>query len=185
MKPMAQETTPPSSPAEQAARRVMRQRRMRVWRSVLLFVGLTLIMLVLSMANRDKEAQRTCRRRMQFAAEMLQSVVDRGEPLPPHLPLPRERGARADRRERVAREHYHYGSLLQSVPADAKVLGVCVCVRPHHFFLNASGRHVLRLDVEKRRYSVGWETEAEYCRHAAQIGLPIKPPAPSTAPSAR
>lgn len=159
--------------SEEAGRRALRRRQWRVWRSIALFVVVTLAMIVLSIMNRDEAAIRSCETRMEVAAEALQAMYDRGRPIPPTLPLPEDAGPNGERQQRVIqlRGHVYFNVFHSPHTNPARNVGVCCCRWPHTRLVGQSGRHVIVFDPNQQRYIVRWFDETEFEQLAPELGL--------------
>lgn len=176
------------SVADRATRRIMSQRRRRVWFNVAVFVLVTAVMVVLSMAHRDHQSVRSCERRLEFARQELQKLLDdHGRVAPGSLPLegwkevkemwepssPAEQEMHDEYYSR--REHYYYNSRYGRQLARRAPIGVCCCADQHRLYLRADGRHVIVFDGQ--RYELRWMTEREFHEQATalELTLPAEP----------
>jgi hypothetical protein len=167
--------------ADRAALRTMSQRRRRVWINVSAFALLTGLMVLLSMAQRDEQAVRSCHDRLAFAADELQNRLSRGVTAVDNLPLPGSTGVAKvatgqPRNEDEAfenRVHYFYNADWWRGRHRRRVVGVCSCAAPHQLFLRPDGRHVIVFDGQ--RYELRWMTESEFARQAPEFGLDVPP----------
>lgn len=166
--------------ADRAARRTLLQRRRRVWRSLVLFVVVTAVMVLVSMAQRDYQSVRTCRQRLEYTCAELQKLLERGDKAPQSLPLPRADGGREsagvnggvdDDAYFTLRARYFYNARYGRAAAREKRVGVCCCEQPHRLYLRADGRHVIVFDGQ--RYDLIWMAEQEFRRQAAELGLHV------------
>ncbi len=157
--------------SDEAALRTLGQRRRRVWRSVLLVVLLTLVMVMLSVMNRDQQAIDSCRERMEYAVREFQRQFDEHGISPTALPLPQDTpDAAARMREHVLYNYLYTESALTEV-------GVCCCRYPHSRLFQPAGRHVITFNVRDGRYLLRWVKEEEFRQKADDLGLrvPIRP----------
>jgi hypothetical protein len=182
---MSQSAAPPAvtSVVDRAAIRTMSQRRRRVWINVAVFVLVTTVMVLLSMAQRDYQSVRDCWKRMNGTGQELQKLLSRGEAAPLLLPLPqpRELPANASQAERdrrddeflLMRQHYFYNAHYGRPQAQQRQrpVGVCCCAALHHLYLRTNGRHVIVFDGQ--RYELRWLTESEFRRQAAVLELVV------------
>lgn len=160
---------------DRAALRTLRERRRRVWRSMAGVLVITLGMLVLLVINRDNQAIRSCRSRMEFARAELQRLHDDGS-LPPRVlpwPAPVE-GVRGQSRARVtASGHVHYDPFHSTRFGAASRVGVCCCKKPHTRLFFSDGRHVVIYDVQQGQYELQWMDEARFAQEAEGLGLRV------------
>ena len=168
------------SVTDRAAVRTMRERRRRVWRNVGVFLLVTSLMVVVSMAHRDHQAVRGCRERMTFARDRFQELLGTVEPAPDQLPLP---GLEADDPTDVTRTpgedqvlfdlrmNYLYNSDYWRQARRRRPVGVCCNREPHRLYLQANGRHVIVFDGDK--YELLWMTEPEFRERAAELGFSL------------
>jgi hypothetical protein len=170
---------PPTDLTDRAALRAMRESRRRVWRSILTVVVVTLGMIVVLILNRDHQAVRSCRTRMEYAVQELQKRYDNGEHSPLELPLPQDVGDAGDGRREIERlrRHVYYNVLHAARISFAREVGVCCCRQPHTRLLLPDGRHVIIFNVERGTYELCWLDETEFARRAGELELrvPIAP----------
>jgi hypothetical protein len=171
----SQPTTARTTLTERAEQRTLAKRRRRVWRNLLFFVVVTLAIVVLSLLNRDEQAIRSCRERMEYAVRVFQEREDKGEPPLPLLPLP-DKDTRADDAERrlmAWRDHTHYNVLYSERVTRAREVGVCCCLHAHTRLLWPVGRYVVILDAPRRRYELRWMDEREFADRADDLELRV------------
>jgi hypothetical protein len=150
----------------------LRQRRRRVWRSILLIGVTTLVLVGLSVQNRDEVAIRACFKRMEVASQILQDRYDRGLPFPSRLPMPDDPENSKQRRDYILRLRSHaYYNVLHNPGRAGGIDGVCCCRWPHTRLVGASGRHVVLFNAETHQYEVRWMNESEFAARAAAYGL--------------
>lgn len=157
-----------ATPSEQVARRTLRQRRRRVWRSIALVIVLMLAMVVLSILNRDQQEIDACRERMAFATQEFQRLYDERGTTPSALPLPE---GDAEARDRI-RSHVLYNVLYTK--SSRTEVGVCCCQAPHDPLFLPPGRHVIVFNVREGRYDLRWMSEDEFVRQADDLGLRVR-----------
>jgi len=152
---------------DEAALRTLGQRRRRVWRSVLLVGALIVVMVTLSVMNRDQQAIDSCRERMEYAVREFQRQFDERGVSPAVLPLPQDTpDAAARMREHVLYNYLYTESALTEV-------GVCCCRYPHSRLFQPAGRHVITFNVKEGRYLLRWVREEEFRQQADDLGLRI------------
>ncbi len=161
-----------SAASQRVERRTLGERRRRVWRNVLFVIAVTVVMLVLSLMNRDEQAIRGCRERLERVLQVFQKLHDSGDPPPALLPLPQE----GDRVSEEVRSHMHYNVLYSERILFSREVGVCCCLQPHARLFQPSGRHVIILDTQRGKYELRWMDETEFERRAAELGLPVLEP---------
>lgn len=170
------------SVADRASRRTMSERRRRVWLNVAVFSLVTAAMVVLSMAHRDHQSVRSCQRRLEFARQELQKLLDdSGRVAPESLPLEgweevTQMGEPSSPAEQemhdeyyMRREHYFYNSRYGRQLTQRRLVGVCCCAAPHRLYLQADGRYAIVFDGQ--RYELRWMTEREFHEQAAALKL--------------
>ena len=159
--------------SERAEQRTVGERRRRVWRNLLLFVVVTLAIVVLSLLNRDEQAIRSCRDRMEYAVRVFQEREDKGEAPLPLLPLP-EKETRADDAEQrlmAWRDHTQYNVLYSERVSRARQVGVCCCLHAHTRLFWPIGRYVIIFDVPSRKYELRWMDERAFADQADDLEL--------------
>jgi len=148
----------------------LRRRRRRVLWRVAVFVGLTLLMVVLSVVNRDREAIQTCRTRMETAARVLRSHHADWLRDPQKFPLPAIASELGD----VWRLHVLENWRFTEHAAFAREVGVCCCERPHNRLFLPAGRHVIIYNVSQQEYYVRWMDAADLAQRAEELGLRVR-----------
>lgn len=151
------------------ASRVMMQRRRRVIRSALTVLGVTVVMLVLTIMNRDQQAVESCRHRMETAQETLQEQHQEWLRDPQKFPLRAVAAQLGD----VWREHVLDNWRFSEQAAFARRVGVCCCERPHSRLFRPAGRHVIIFHGGEHRYELIWMNEGEFAEQAEQLGLQV------------
>lgn len=153
--------------------RTLRERRRRVWRSVLTFVVVTTVLVLLSIANRDESAIRSCHGRMMAARDALQQVYDRGRPVPPQLPLLADVDPKDEHQQQIVhlRSHAYYNVLHDCRLNAAREVGVCACRGNHTRLIGDAGRWVIVFNSARRQYEVRWMDREEFERQADELGL--------------
>lgn len=150
-------------------RRRAHARRRRLIANVLFVTLMTVVMVYLSVWQRDNQSERNCRHRLQFAATALRRLPP-GKPWPLALP-------QAEENQTNNRLHYDYRPLNDQLLGSITPVGVCACRRPHRLLLREPGLHVLLYDG--RNYEIRWLSVPEYLRSAEQWHLATEfPPAP-------
>jgi hypothetical protein len=133
------------------ALRTLRERRRRVWRTLVLLVLVLVGMVVLTIMKHDEELIGDCRKRMTSTCKIFQDAYDAGQP----LPYPQ----RLDEQITGFRGHCYY-DLFQFERNRAAVseAGVCCCRWPHTRLIGPSARFVIVFvnspDPHQRRYVV-------------------------------
>lgn len=161
---------------KQVARRVTIERRRRIIRSALAFLAISFAMVLLSMANRESAAIRSCQRRMEYAVEEFRRIHREGRPTPTSFPIPADAvvGVDAARDLRQLRSHVHYNVFFGDwISQGHSEVGVCCCQQPHTRLFASDGRHVIIYNVPKATYYLVWMDRAEFRRRAPELGLPI------------
>jgi len=159
--------------SEQIGLRTLRERRWRVYRGALMLVLSTIVVVVLSVLNRDEAAIRACRERMEYARQALQDTRDRNDPVPPRLPLPEL--APDDPESHLGREHLrdpaYYNPLFDLRHDSGRGVGVCCCRFPHTRLIGSCGRQVVLYDPVQRKFTLQWMDEDTFQRRADELGL--------------
>jgi hypothetical protein len=160
----------PSVASERVALRTLGERRRRVLRSLLFVVAIMLVVIVVTVANRDQQAIDGCKRQMEYAVATLRA--DHSEWLrdPQKFPLPRI----ADHLGDGWREHVLDNWRFTEQAAFAREVGVCCCERAHSPLFLAPGRQVIIYHVGKQEYELKWMTEGEFARRAEELGLRVR-----------
>ena len=163
----------PGAPSERVARRTLAQRRRRVLASALTVILITLVMLLLTILNRDEQAVRACRERMEQALVTFQQHHEEWLRDPLKFPLPSVEAQLGD----VWREHVLDNWRYTEQAAAADDVGVCCCERPHSRLFRPSGRHVIVFNVPGQKYGLRWMDEDDFVRRADELGfrLPVRP----------
>ena len=160
------------APSEHVARRAMIQRRRRVLRSIFTIVAVTLVILLLTVLNRDEQAVQGCRERMEQAVKTLQQHHTEWLRDPQKFPLPSIGAQLGD----VWRDHVLDNWRFTEQAAFAREVGVCCCEQPHSRLFQASGRYVIIYHVAQQKYELVWMNELEYQRRAEELGFRIQSP---------
>jgi len=158
-----------------AGLRVLRERRRRVWRSVLVMLTVSAVMVAVVVMNRDEAAIRSCAQRMEAARQVFQAQYDQGLPPPATLPLPTEGVDAAERRLMVQelQSHVYYDALFTRRRGTSPEVGVCCCREMHDRLIGPDGRHVLVFNTQTGKYVVLWLHEAEFDKRASELGLHV------------
>ncbi len=159
----------PEAPSERVALRTMVQRRRRVLRSVLAVVLGALVLLVLSILNRDAQALEACRQRMEQALKTFQQHHQEWLRDPLKFPLPSVEAQLGD----VWREHVLDNWRFTEQAAYAHEVGVCCCEQPHSRLFRPAGRYVILFNVPEQKYELKWMDEPEFARRAVELGLRV------------
>lgn len=156
-----QNLQPDTSAAGQTALRLAASRRRRILIGLLAVVGVTGVMVMLSLVTRDLSDLRRCRSQLEFVRDRL-GIPSETNLLPFVLPQPE------DPRTALA-GHYRYMPSNATLPHASSGVAVACCAKPHSMFIRESGRHVLVL--EGSRYEIRWLTEAEFAATAQKLGV--------------
>jgi hypothetical protein len=170
MNPDAPTLSNPGAASERVTMRTLGERRRRVLRSVLFVVVVMLVMLVLTLANRDQQSIDACKKRMEYAVATLRD--HHGEFLrdPQKFPLPLIARHFGD----AWRDHVLDNWRFSEQAAFAREVGVCCCERPHSPLFLAPGRHVIIYHVDTQQYELKWMTEREFAKRAEALGLHVR-----------
>jgi len=156
--------------SERVAMRTLNERRRRVVRSVVAVVAVMIAMVILSIMNRDAASIRSCEERMEYARDVLQSRLDKGQPDPTEMPVSGDASEVAIR----LRNHVHFNAFYGEQKASATHVGVCCCRRPHSRLFRDGIRHVVVFDAERDRYELLRLTEADFARQAESLRLHVE-----------
>jgi hypothetical protein len=160
----------PGAPIEPVALRIMAQRRRRVIRGVLTVILGTLVILVLSILNRDQQALDACRARMEDALKTFQEHHQDWLRDPLKFPLPSIEARLGDE----WRDHVLDNWRFTEQAAYSREVGVCCCERPHTRLFRPAGRYVILFNVPAQKYELKWMHESEFARRAAELGFRIE-----------
>ena len=161
---MAYVTTPTD---DRVALRTMAERRRRVVRSVLTVVFVTLVMVVLSVLNRDRAAISSCEDRMRYAVRVLQENHKQWLKDPARFPLDVIRDRLGDAWNSGVFEN----SRFTEQAAFMGSVGVCCCERPHGRLFRPGLRHLIVFKVREETYQFLTLEEGEFARQADGLGL--------------
>ncbi|MBW7907148.1 MAG: hypothetical protein LC135_10300 [Phycisphaerae bacterium] len=149
--------------AERVWLRTYRQRSRRIWRQLVLVAVVTVVIVILSLAQRDLQAQRWERRELDRLAESLQSR------------LATEGGAvdlvALMRLDDPLWNRYQFNDGYARQGWRGSEIGVGCSRSVVALFLKEDGRFVLLFDGAA--YRVEWLTEREFRRRAASLGLEL------------
>jgi hypothetical protein len=159
----------PSVTSDRVALRTLGERRRRVLRNVLFVVVVSLVMLVLTVANRDQQAIDGCKERMEYAVKTLREHHREWLRDPQKFALPLIEAHLGD----TWRYHVLDNWRFTEQAAFAREVGVCCCERPHSPLFLAAGRHVIIYHVAEQEYELKWMTEREFARRAEELGLRV------------
>lgn len=163
-------------PASSAATRTHALRRSRLLRQIALFAFASVAIILVALANRDRENIRHCFGRVDFVRAQLQIGYERGRGLPPNLPMLGEIETDAEsyirdplRRRPGSREHYAYfGATNLNLPTPVVV---CACFRDHRLYMRDDGRHVIIFDPTTHKFVARWMTADEFAKNAKEMGV--------------
>lgn len=151
-----------TSAAQRAALRVANERRRRVWRNVAFFIVTFILILLLSLYNRDEQEVRADRRRMEFWRQSFQKALEAGQELPLQLPTPP-----GDSGE--IRDDYIYNMMYQQVLRIRGRAALCYRAQAAHLALRRDGRHVLI--VSGRSLEIVWMNDDDFEAQAESLGM--------------
>lgn len=159
-----------SSPAEKVALRRLRHRRSKLVRSLGMVSIVSLLMVAISVNERDRQLGKRCRQSLMRYSELIKRSLP--GPIPPNLLELR------DEPEILVPAHYNYISehVLSSL-VSKQPLAICYCKAPHRLLWGDDGRNVLTLT--EGRFRVEWMTESVFQARRAALGAAVDPePAP-------
>lgn len=170
MSPDTSTLSNPSVASDRVALRTLGERRRRVLRRVLFVVVVSLVMLVITIANRDQQSIDSCKKRMEYAVSALREHHSDWLRDPQKFPL----RLIAEQMGDVWRDHVLDNWRFSEQAAFAREVGVCCCERPHNPLFLPPGRHLIIYHVAKREYELKWMTEREFARRAEELGLRVR-----------
>lgn len=159
-----------SDASERVARRTLVERRRRVLRRVLFVVAVTLVMVVITVANRDQQSIDACKQRMEYAVKALREHHSEWLRDPQKFSLPLLEAQLGD----AWRDHVLDNWRFTEEAAFAREVGVCCCERPHSPMFLPAGRYVIIYHVAAQQYELKWMTEREFAEHAEELGLRVR-----------
>jgi hypothetical protein len=147
------------SPQKLLQLHMLKRRRRRVWLNTVGIVLITLLMVLLSVAERDRQSLRgsvlRCQKDLEYAREVLQAGFDAGRPAPAKMPLPavqippdltpKER-ERFDQQREDWRRHYLYRAGHRGQVRVGKPVVVCQDEHMHDLYINPDQLHVILFD---------------------------------------
>jgi len=141
---------------------ILKRRRRRVWRNALFILLVTLVMALLSVAERDNQSLRgsvqRCHNDLAHACQVLQATFDQGRPAPADLPLPEEpEPANLTPAEREQfeqgiidrRSRYIYLASHRAQAAAGRPALVCQDVQMHDLYIRPDQLHVILFDGQR------------------------------------
>jgi hypothetical protein len=144
-----------------ARQRTLFERRKRFWRRIALFLLVTIVIVLVALANRDLLQWRDIQKKAALVANALQQTyTDRKQDPPlrfPDLPEPYQE----------LHKRYHFNIFYADQQKSRRRVGVCCLQDPARFFLRADGRTVILFDG--KQFTARWMTESEF--RAAALGL--------------
>lgn len=153
----------PTVVVEKVRLRTFFQRRGRLAWAMVWFVPVTAMLVVLSMLQRDVQAQRAARRQADVLASAFQADFQRLGTFP--LQMPEEAAS-----DRTIAERYFFNFFYSSRLSTSGRVGVCCMRVPLRLFLAPRGRFLVVFNG--RTFSSEWLTELEFKAQAALLGLP-------------
>jgi hypothetical protein len=152
--------------ATQRARwRTLLERRKRFWRRILLLVLVTVIMVLVALANRDMLLRREVQKRAALVARALQhAYTNRPQDPPlriPDLPAPYEK----------LHQDFYFNIFYVDQQATRPRVGVCCRKDPVPFLLRADGRVVILFDGKQKQFTAQWMTERKFRDEAPALGF--------------
>jgi hypothetical protein len=145
----------------------MAERRRRVVRSVLTVGFISLVMVVLSAMNRDREAIDSCEQRMHYAMRVLQDNHKQWLQDPSVFPLVIIRNRLGDAWNAGVFENLRFTEQTAFMGS----VGVCCCERPHGRLFRPGLRHMIVYRVRGETYDLVTLEESEFARQADGLGL--------------
>lgn len=146
---------------ERVRHRTRQQRKWRIWRMLLVGVGVTALMVFLAVLNRDNQQIRSARRLATDVVARLQPQFEHEGAPPLKLPEMPQHG-RYD-------EAWFFNVLYADMIRSAGLVGVACPRRSSSLFLQTAGRHVILFDG--RRFWSEWWPQEEFEARAASVGF--------------
>jgi hypothetical protein len=147
------------SPQKLLQLHMLKRRRRRVWLNTVGIVLITLLMVLLSVAERDSQSLRgsvlRCKNDLEYARKVLQAEFDAGRPAPAKMPLPavqippdltQKERERFDQQREDWRRHYKYLAGHRGQVRDGKPVVVCQDVHLHDLYIYPDQLHVILFD---------------------------------------
>ncbi len=149
---------------QRARRRTLLERRKRFWRRIALFLVVTVVMVLVALANRDMLHRRDILEKAAIVASALQQAYDSHQQDPP-LRIPDDLLARYE----TLRRDYYFNVLYVEQQRSRPQVGVCCLKKPVRFFLRSDGRMVILF--EEKKFTAKWMTEGQFRDRASALGF--------------
>lgn len=161
------ESRAPQTQADVARRvreRTLAERKRRIWRNALFFVAVTIAMLYIALAERDRQAVRNAADTGRRLAAALQQDFDQQGRLPSRVPDLGER-------YRLALAQFMTNSIYTSQYPTLNPVAVMFSKQPVTLYFRPPGRIVVLL--EKKAFRSEWLDESVFRERRAALGLGV------------